>query len=91
VIHIPNQSAMMSSPNVPNPDAIFVDPLSGIVIIVNQGSGSRQRAVKRRRPSPLWRSPLSRWLTAAQAACAEIIPIEPDGRLQSPANSEGVR
>ena len=71
----------------PNPDrnseVCFVDPLSGIVIVVDQGSGSRGRAVKRRRQSPLWRSLLSRWLTAAKAATSVIIPLEPDGRLQS--------
>ncbi|MBV8737745.1 MAG: hypothetical protein JO007_10905 [Alphaproteobacteria bacterium] len=71
---------------VPNPDrnseAIFVDPLSGIVIIVDQGSGARGGAVKRRRQSPLWRSLLSHWLTAAGAASSMIISREPDGRLQ---------
>jgi hypothetical protein len=78
---------------VPNPDRnseiYVVDPLSGIVIVVDQGSGSRGRAVKRRRQSPLWRSLLSRWLTAAKAASSVIIPREPDGRLQpvsSPVN-----
>ena len=71
---------------VSNPDGnseiCFVDPFSGIVIVVDQGSGSRGRAVKRRRQSPLWRSLLSRWLTAAKAAGSVIIPLEPDGRLQ---------
>ena len=36
-----------------NSEVCFVDPLSGIVIVVDQGSGSRGRAVKRRRQSPL--------------------------------------
>jgi hypothetical protein len=36
-----------------NSEAIFVDPLSGIVIVVDQGSGTRGRAVKRRAQSPL--------------------------------------
>jgi hypothetical protein len=70
----------------PNPDGnsevCFVDPLSGIVIVVDQGSGSRGRAVKRRRQSPLWRSLMARWLTAAKAAGSVIIPLKPDSRLQ---------
>ena len=72
-----------------NSEAIFVDPISGIVIVVDQGSGSRGKAIKQRRQSLLWRSLLSRWLTAAKAASSMIIPLEPDGRLQpvlSPAN-----
>jgi hypothetical protein len=72
-----------------NSEAIFVDPLSGIVIVVDQGSGSRGSALKRHRQSPLWRSLLSHWLTAAKAASSIIIPHEPDSWLQpvsSPAN-----
>src|SRR5271170_4173489 len=78
---------------VSNPDGnseiCFVDPLSGIVIVVDESSGSRGRAVKRRRRSPLWRSLLSRWLAAAGAAGSAIIPLESDGALRpalSPAN-----
>jgi hypothetical protein len=65
-----------------NSEAIFVDPLSGIVIVVDQDSAFQGRGLKRRRQSPLWRSLLSRWLTAAQAASSMIIPHKPDGRLQ---------
>jgi hypothetical protein len=68
--------------HVPNPDGnseiCFVDPLSGLVIVVDQGSGSRGRAVKRRRQSPLWGSLLSSWLTEAKAASSAIVPLEPD-------------
>jgi hypothetical protein len=78
---------------VPNSDgdseAIFVNPLSGVVIVVDQGFGCRGRARKRRRQSPLWRSLLSRWLTAARAASSMIIHLEPEARLQpvsSPVN-----
>src|SRR5271170_7704146 len=66
---------------VSNPDGnseiCFVDPLSGIVIVVDQDSGSRGRTVKRRRQSPLWRSLLSRWLTEAKASSSAIVLPEP--------------
>jgi hypothetical protein len=57
-------------------ETVFVDPLSGIVIVVDRGSGTRGRAVKRSAQSPLWRSLLSRRLAAARAAGSAIIPLE---------------
>jgi hypothetical protein len=59
-----------------NSKVTVVDPLSGIVIIIDPASaeegGSRRRAVKRRRYS-LWRSSLSRWLAPAAAETGSAI------------------
>jgi hypothetical protein len=79
LIHIPRPLADNPvAEHGPNPDrnseVTVVDPLSGIVIIIDQASaekgGARHGAVKRRRYSPLWRSSLSRWLAPAQAGSA---------------------
>jgi hypothetical protein len=63
--------------HAPDPEVTVVDPLSGIVIIIDPASaeegGARRRAVRRRRYSPLWRSSLSRWLAPAPAEAGSAI------------------
>lgn len=82
LIHIPKPLADNAlAEHDPDPDrnsvVTVVDPLSGIVIIIDPASaeegGARRRVVKRRRYSPLWRSSLSRWLAPAPAKAGSVI------------------
>jgi hypothetical protein len=81
LIRIPNPLADNVFANSPGPDGnsgiAVVDPLSGIVIIVDPASaeenGPRRRAVKHCRYSPLWRSLLSRRLASASAEAGSAI------------------